>query len=60
MKTMAFVVGLALLLLPNQALAGCTTSSYVNQFTGQLIICTTCCTTDPRTGEQVCQIHCGQ
>lgn len=54
------VFGLSLLLLPNQVLASCSTSSYINQFTGQPIICTTCCYTDPFNGQQVCQTHCGQ
>lgn len=59
MKMMAFLIGLALLAMPNQALAGCTISSYVDQF-GRTIICTTCCTIDPFTGQQICNIHCGR
>jgi len=57
MKTIAFMVGLALLILPNQALAGCSMSSYPHPITGQTVVCITCCSMGA-DGLPVCQTHC--
>jgi len=56
---LAVSLGLVLIALPNQALASCSTSSYIDQF-GRQIICTTCCSINPYDGQNVCTTHCGR
>jgi len=47
-----------LLSLPNQALAGCSYSTYPHPITGQPVTCITCCSINA-LGERVCNTNCG-
>lgn len=51
------LAALALISLPNQALAACSYSTYPNPITGQPVTCITCCWINA-LGQQVCNTNC--